>query len=198
MKTIIFDMYGVIIKENRGNFKNFLAARMPAADEALYQPNYRIASSGQMPYAEFMSLFGFPDAKAAGDDYVEHFLTCDSEFAAFATEARNAGIKLVLLSNDISEWSSHIREYYDIEQYFDLSIVSSEVGIRKPEEEIFKLTLTRLDCPPEECTYIDDNPDNLAVAQKLGCQTVLFRRDGGYDGLAVRSFEKLKELLMGN
>ena len=192
MKTIIFDMYGVIIKENRGNFRNFLTTRKPEADEALYQPNYKLASSGQMPYGEFMALFGFRDADNGGQDYVENFLTFDPDFHEFARQEKENGVHLVLLSNDISEWSKMIREYYQIEQYFDDCIISSEVGIRKPEESIFRLALERVGEQPENCIYIDDNPNNLAVAAGLGCQTVLFRRDGGYDGKAVKSFGELR------
>lgn len=195
MKTLLFDMYGVILENYRGNFASFLKSRVPEADETLYRPNYNLASRGVMPYCDFMRLFGFDNAEEAGNDYTENFLTYDNSFADFAEYCKENDMNIFLLSNDISEWNKHIREYHDIDKYFDFCIISSDVGIRKPDEAIFRLTGEKLDCPPDECVYIDDNPDNLAVAARLGWQTVLFRRDGGYDGKTVKSFDELKKLL---
>lgn len=46
----------------------------------------------------------------------------------------------ILLSNDVSEWSSYITEYYQLNKYFKHKIVSGDVKCRKPEKKIYELT----------------------------------------------------------
>lgn len=191
MKTIIIDMYGVIIKEGHGNFKAFLAARRPEADFTLYEKYYDSASRGEIRCDEFLHLFGFGDSDSAVRDYTENFLTFDTEFISFAEKCRATGVRLALLSNDISEFSRNIMEYNRIGGYFGATVVSGDVGMRKPDPAIYRLTLDRLNSNGEECIFIDDNPNCLAAAAMLGGGTVLFRRDGGYDGKAIRTFGEL-------
>jgi putative hydrolase of the HAD superfamily len=187
MKTIVLDMYGVIIKEGHGNFKTFLAARRPEADYSLYEKNYDSTSRGEIKCDEFMRLFGFNDAYYAVRDYTENFLTFDTEFIVFAEKCLTAGVRLALLSNDISEFSRNILEHNRIGQYFSVAVVSGDVGMRKPDTAIYRLTLDRLNIGADDCIFIDDNPKCLATAAALGGGTVLFRRDGGYDGKAIRT-----------
>lgn len=195
MKIIIFDMYGVILKEGHGNFKAFLATRQPEADYSIYEKHYDSASRGEIQCDEFLHLFGFSDADLAVQDYTENFLTFDTEFIYFAEKCRMSGARLALLSNDISEFSRNILEHNRIGGYFSSTVVSGDVGMRKPDPAIYRLTLDRLNSNAEECIFIDDNPKCLATAAALGGGTVLFRRDGGYDGKAIRTFRRLWEYL---
>lgn len=69
----------------------------------------------------------------------------------------------------------------------------------KPNPEIFKLTMEKLGCEPEECVYVDDRRGNLKVARKLGMKTVLFgSRNTEYDGDVVLNFKELAELLISD
>ena len=44
----------------------------------------------------------------------------------------------------------------------------------KPEEKIYRALLDRYGLAPEETVFLDDNPDNIAGAERLGIRTVLF------------------------
>ena len=52
-------------------------------------------------------------------DYICNYLTLDDGFIAFA-EKYYRNYDFVLLSNDVSEWSSFITEHYELEKYFHL------------------------------------------------------------------------------
>ncbi|MGZ5412758.1 MAG: HAD-IA family hydrolase, partial [Solirubrobacterales bacterium] len=55
-------------------------------------------------------------------------------------------------------------------------IDSAFVGMRKPDAEIYELTLERLgNPPPAECLFIDDIEANIKAARSLGIQAVHFR-----------------------
>ena len=56
-------------------------------------------------------------------------------------------------------------------------MISSEVGLRKPDPAIYELAAERLGLPPAACVYVDDLPGNLKPARALGMATVLHRGD---------------------
>jgi HAD superfamily hydrolase (TIGR01509 family) len=58
---------------------------------------------------------------------------------------------------------------------FDHIIVSGEVGLIKPDREIFELTLRQIDRKPSACIFIDDNDENVRAAESMGFATVHFR-----------------------
>jgi HAD superfamily hydrolase (TIGR01509 family) len=49
------------------------------------------------------------------------------------------------------------------------------VGIRKPDERIYRLALDLIQKSPEECCFIDDRPVNIDAAAKVGLRTILMR-----------------------
>jgi len=55
---------------------------------------------------------------------------------------------------------------------------SSQVGMRKPNPAIFRLTLERLGgLAPERTVFLDDSEGNVNAARSLGIQTVHVRGD---------------------
>ena len=60
---------------------------------------------------------------------------------------------------------------------FELIVDSANVGLRKPEPEIYELTVERLGdgLRPSDCLFIDDVEVNIDAARRLGMQAVHFR-----------------------
>jgi epoxide hydrolase-like predicted phosphatase len=83
---------------------------------------------------------------------------------------RRAGIRTCLLSNS---WGvdDYPRDIFP--ELFDAWVISAEVGMRKPEEQIFLLAAQRLGLPPESCVFIDDIQANVDAAEALGMAGVL-------------------------
>jgi HAD superfamily hydrolase (TIGR01509 family) len=63
---------------------------------------------------------------------------------------------------------------YISEQAFDVMVYSAEEGIKKPDPEIFRRTLARLDVPPHEAIFVDDRQKNVDAAISVGMLGVLF------------------------
>lgn len=142
-----------------------------------------------------MSLLGYENPQYHMKNYIENYLTLDSSFINFA-EAYYKKYDFVLLSNDVSEWSSYIIEYHQLTKYFKYKIVSGDVKCRKPEKRIYELTLEKIKKSPSECLFIDNSVKNLEVASQLGIQTILFNRDDeSYADTIVNSFSELDILL---
>ena len=101
-----------------------------------------------------------------------------------------------MLSNDVSEWSRYLTEFHGIDAYFLDKIVSGDVGVKKPDPEIFALAVSRLGCRAEDCVFIDNSVKNLHAAAELGIGTILFNRDGEeYEGITINDFSELGDLL---
>jgi putative hydrolase of the HAD superfamily len=85
---------------------------------------------------------------------------------------RDAGFKTGLLSNS---WGV---DYYPIERLrplFDALVISGEVGMRKPDPDIYHLATERLGVAAQRCVFVDDHPGHLKAAQEVGMTTVLHR-----------------------
>lgn len=57
-------------------------------------------------------------------------------------------------------------------RYFEKAYFSHDLGLRKPEPEIYKLVLKENNLNPYETVFIDDVPENLIPAQALGIKTI--------------------------
>ena len=83
--------------------------------------------------------------------------------------AKDAGLKTALLSN--SWGNEYPREGWD--ELFDVTVISGEVGMRKPEPEIYQLCARRLGLPPAACVFVDDLSPNVRGAAAVGMVGVL-------------------------
>lgn len=86
------------------------------------------------------------------------------EMYALVRRAKEQGIATGLLSN--SWGNDYPREMW--EGMFDVTVISGEVGLRKPEPEIFDLTCARLGLQPQQCVFVDDLRHNIDAAVALG------------------------------
>ena len=83
---------------------------------------------------------------------------------------RAAGFGTALLSNS---WGCEEYPRADFPGLFDAVVLSGEVGMRKPEKEIFLYAAKTLGLAPAECVFVDDMEANVAAAQACGMTGVL-------------------------
>ncbi|MCP6719298.1 MAG: HAD-IA family hydrolase [Patescibacteria group bacterium] len=82
--------------------------------------------------------------------------------------------KISLLTNNSSDIHILLKERFEIEHIFDYIFVSGDIGLAKPDPEIFKYTLKNIRADAKECLFIDDSMENIESAKKLGFSTILF------------------------
>lgn len=87
---------------------------------------------------------------------------------------KKAGYQLYGLSNWSAETFPLAREKYDFFNLLDDKVISGEVGMIKPEPEIFELLLQKIGRPAHECLFIDDALANIEQARRMGFATVHF------------------------
>ena len=99
---------------------------------------------------------------------------------------KSKGYKLGIIANQKKGLEKRLDEF-GILKYFELVIASEEVGISKPDKEIFIITISKVNCIPQECVMIGDRLDNdIIPAKQIGMKTIWIRQ-----GLAIYQDIKL-------
>lgn len=190
MKAVLFDMYGVIIREPKGNLQPYIEGFIPGITEEQVYANWLEASRGFMSSEDFLRSTGLEgDLKTIEREYLDTLHLNDGIFDA-VSYLRSRGIKTALLSNDMKEWNSYLRARFDLDRLFDEIVVSGEVGLRKPMPEIYALALERIGEKADDCVFVDDQERNTKAAAALGINTVTF----GAPGAQAADFPELIEI----
>lgn len=63
-----------------------------------------------------------------------------------------------------------------LDKYFTSMIISSELGITKPNKQMYKAALNELNLKENEVIFIDDNSKNCDGAYKLGIYSIILDR----------------------
>ena len=94
---------------------------------------------------------------------------------------RGRGLRMALLTNNVREWEPLWRSMLPVDEIFELIVDSAFVGMRKPEPEIYELTLERMreldgldGLEPADCLFVDDIEVNAEAARALGMKAVRF------------------------
>ena len=91
-------------------------------------------------------------------------------------ELRARGLRMAILTNNVREWEELWRSKLPLDEIFEVIVDSGWVGMRKPQHEIYQLTVERLGdgLEPAECLFVDDNELNVEAARELGMTAVQF------------------------
>ena len=88
-------------------------------------------------------------------------------------QLKENGIKVGLLTNSVPEFWPVIEQTINT-KLFDCIVDSSQVGIRKPDERIYKLTARKMGMQTNSCVMIDDLDHNIKGAEQAGMAGILF------------------------
>ena len=85
--------------------------------------------------------------------------------------ARARGIPTGLVSN------SWVMDHYtdEVRSLFDALVISGEVGLHKPQPEIYLLAAERVGTAPSACVFVDDLRENCEGAESVGMTAILHR-----------------------
>jgi putative hydrolase of the HAD superfamily len=134
--------------------------------ESVFVAGLRDALSEQL--GREVELDGFADTLWEG-------LFANEPMIAFMASLRAEGLRMALLTNNVREWDQRWRAMAPIDDIFEVVVDSAFVGMRKPDPEIYALTLARLDLPAEACVFIDDLEHNVVAAREIGLHAVHFQ-----------------------
>jgi putative hydrolase of the HAD superfamily len=154
-------------------------ARVAEEDEA--NPLFEL-ETGRMTEHDFLARLGGALSKNLGREIELHGfgeryfanLHPNEELITYFRSLREGGLRLALLTNNVREWEPLWRSKLPVDELFELVVDSAFVGMRKPDPEIYSLTLERLGLPAEACLFLDDIDVNVTTARELGMSAIHF------------------------
>ena len=109
-----------------------------------------------------------------GETYLHHLLP-NEPLIDYMRSLQVRGYRMAICTNNVREWASLWRAKLPVDEIFSVVVDSAFVGMRKPEPEIYALTLERLGVPAEGALFLDDVKLNCEAARALGMHAVWFR-----------------------
>ena len=182
-KAIIFDWGGVLHSNEMKHVYRDIQDTLKLTDEVFkktikeLEPLLQLGKISEAEYwQEFVRLSEtrqpLPSISLYAREYIKRFKV-DKEMLDLIKILKQKKYKLAVLSDTID---SH-KEYNEKEGLyndFDIRVLSNEVGCKKPDPKIYKITLERLEVSPEEAIFIDDVLDYVNAANELGITGLLF------------------------
>jgi len=92
---------------------------------------------------------------------------------ALLTALKARGLKVGVLSNTLPSLRESLA-YHGLDAYVDGFFASTALGVAKPHPQAFLLALRALDLNPEETLYLDDDPENVEAARRLGLRAEVY------------------------
>jgi len=191
-EAAIFDFGGVVTTSVAEAFSRFdeqvgaekgtvLRLMREARDEATSE--FHRLETGEMSEADFYASLGAKVAAAAGRDIdwpadpkqIRRMLLGslrrnEEMLAVVAAIGRHHPVGM--LTNNVREWAAW-RDHYPMD-LFRVVVDSCEVGMRKPDPRIYRLTCERLGVEPQRAVFVDDFPQNVQGAAAVGMHAILF------------------------
>lgn len=195
--AVIFDLGGVIMRN--GGPRDF-TRRYPDHDPALIaeivmgphhldtdHPWHRV-ERGEITLAECRALTKqrlddagivatIPAEKPPTSTGPAFTFQLNDDMVAFIHDLKNAGRPIAILTNNVKEFREWWWPLMDFESIFDAIVDSHEVRMRKPNPDIYHLTMNRIGAVPERTVFLDDLHANVEAARALGMHGVLVEED---------------------
>lgn len=187
MYTAIGFDYGGVLNHSKSALPSISKILGVSEDKlrAIYYPLNTLANVDNMSYEDLWSKIATDlgqgeKAQEVVDAIHEAWdLSYNQDMLNLIDELRAKNFKVGLLSNNTRENGDRMRED-GLEKYFDVFMISAEVGYQKPSHEIFNLFCEKLDIQPSELIFTDDSESSLRLSSEIGYHPILFKN---YEGL---------------
>jgi putative hydrolase of the HAD superfamily/hydrolase len=175
IRAILFDCFGVIITDALKVVIDELNVSDPALSrqvmDIIHANNRGLITTGESNQ-QIAGLFGIDVDEWRGR--IEHGEVKDEHVLTYLKELRKRGYKTALLSNVGRDSLNRRFSEDELQTHFDVVVASGEVGVMKPEPEIYLHTAQQLGVEPDECVMVDDREAHCAGARAVGMQSICY------------------------
>lgn len=180
IKAIIFDFGDVFINlDKEGTNRKLSEMNVKDLPESISVKN-REYEQGFVTSDEISEHYRTQFPQIEKEDFLNSWNSMILEFPEYRLKfiqklSEEKDYKLILLSNTNENHIEHIKTkvpfYEDFKKCFDAFYLSHEIGMRKPNPDIFEFVLDAHDLEPSNCLFIDDTQENTETASRLGLHT---------------------------
>lgn len=185
IKAVIFDVGGVLIRTKsragREQWAKTVGMDAQAFEDFVFSGDSgRQAQLGQKSYEEHWQWLGehFQLSPSDRQGMRRAFFTGDEmnePLVHYVQRLRSAGYRTGILSNFADDARPLWTDVFPFIDHFDGIIISSEVGIMKPDARIYHLAAESVEAAPAEALFIDDFIENVEAARRTGMQAIHFK-----------------------
>lgn len=180
IKAVIFDVGHVLIHDPRVDMLAYCSEKLHVARNIFttilsrYDTDWTKGKLTEKEFWEKMTTdlgVAMPKEKSL---WLESFLRAYKEkedVFSLVKKLKKHNIKTALLSNTEIPIMNFLRAQW---KEFDVSVYSCEVGMMKPDAEIYQYALKELHLKPEEVIFIDDKQSNVDGAKAVGMHGIIF------------------------
>ena len=181
ISAIFWDVGGVLLSNAWDRSQRERAREQFKLDGAEFLDRHEMLVSslerGKISLQEYLERTIFYRPRAFTPDAFKEFMFSLSkpipETLQLAKDlSRSCRYLMSTINNESKELNLFRIRTFGLREIFSLFVSSCFVGLRKPEEGIYRLALEITQRLPEECCFVDDRPLNLDSAAKLGMQIV--------------------------
>ncbi len=182
--TIFFDIGGVLLTDGWGHNSRRAAAEKFGLDWDEYADRHEkvghAIETNRMSLEQYLDRTIFYRPREFSREEFRAFIFAQSQpkpesIEIVAQLANSKKYFLATLNNEILELNVYRLEQFGLRNYFPVFFSSCFLGLRKPDEAIYRLALQVTQRVPAECLFIDDREVNLECPRELGMSTILFR-----------------------
>jgi putative hydrolase of the HAD superfamily len=182
IRALFWDVGGVLLtnawdhEERDGAVEHFLLDKTEF--ENRHKELVPLFEEGRLTLDEYLNRTVFYEPRPFSREEFKRFMFSLSRPKSQVLElARSLSGKyfMATLNNESRELNHYRIENFGLADCFDLFVSSCFVGMRKPEDRIYRLALDLTQHTPEECCFIDDRPVNIEAAAKCGFHAVLLK-----------------------
>lgn len=177
-QAIVFDWGKVLADPDRTAIVEFLCDSLGLTSEEFEQVNRQ--KQEEVPEIEYWIACAKIQERALPDDWRQRYrsvsrsaLNVNDEMYELVEELKTSGIPVALLSNVQKRYADLIRGF-GLYAPFEPCLLSSEMGVSKPDPKAFELLLEELSLPASDVVFIDDRPENIEAALNAGLDAILF------------------------
>lgn len=176
IKSIWFDGGGVIIKDVGSHIRPLLKEKYDIPDmDARWKQASPLFNKGEISLEKFAAIIS--EGKFTAKDILDIYPSLVHPVSGTLDIIKQLQGKYVLLhvNNEAKEFDEIRNELIGHFKYFDRRFSSWILHKAKPDLEYYQEVLKRTEFSPDECVFVDDRLENIAAAQSLGIQTILFK-----------------------
>ena len=150
-------------------------------------------------WPEMIELWGWKDApelEVLVKDFNENFgkrVVMREGSVEMLKELKKRGYKLGMITNGNSLLQNTKLDSAGIRDLFDMSVVSDDIGIWKPDKRIFEYGMDKLGVTREQSLYVGDHPINDIQGALNAKMNVLWMNYGSFEGQATEGVEGIRE-----
>lgn len=204
MKLFLFDLYGTLILTNNfdiskraweDSFLHFITQKQPLfkpevdffkefwrVERPVVRDDFTLFESRLITFMDNINAKYSMDEIPTLADFIccewQKPLAMDSDVIPMLNKIKKDGHKVGLVSN--FDHGRHVRtllEDYEIDQLFDVIIISEEVRVKKPDPKIFDFAINNFESDFEDIYYIGDSIIDYEASKSKGLKSIIIRRE---------------------